>query len=142
MIKNMSRNALKLLVSFIFTGFAISNDLHATDGGTVFKQNCAVCHSTGDNVITGPGLKGVMDRVPAKPTKEEWLLHWIKNATKIKASGDAYATTLDAKFPSGNMSEFEFLSDDEIKAVIEYIKNPPPPPGPPTGDNIANKGGE
>ena len=123
MIKNMSRNALKLLVSFIFTGFVISNNIHAADGGTVFKQNCAVCHSTGDNKITGPGLKGIADRAP----KGTWLHDWIKNNNKVIASGDAYAAKLVAANGSDAMSEFDFLSDEDIAAVIEYIKNPPAP---------------
>ncbi|MGZ6488406.1 MAG: cytochrome c3 family protein [Bacteroidia bacterium] len=124
MIKNMSRNALKLLVGFIFTGFFISNDLHAADGGTVFKQNCAVCHSTGDNKLTGPGLKGIGDRAP----KGTWLHDWIKNNNKVIASGDAYAAKLvAANGGTDAMSEFDFLSDEDINAVIEYIKNPPAP---------------
>lgn len=129
MIENMSRNALKLLVSFIFTGFVISNnDLYAGDGGTVFKQNCAVCHSLGDNKITGPGLKGVMDRVPPSPTKEQWLHNWIKNNNKVISSGDAYAAKLvSANGGADGMSEFEFLSDDDITSLITFIKNPPAP---------------
>ncbi len=135
----MSRNALKLLVSFIFTGFVISNNLHAADGGTVFKQNCAVCHSLGDNKITGPGLKGIADRAP----KGDWLHNWIKNNNKVIASGDAHAAQLvAANGGTDAMSEFEFLSDEEITAVIEYIKNPPPPPTPPGGDKNASAGGE
>src|ERR1700758_3348376 len=124
MIKNMSRNALKLLVGFIFTGFVISHNLHAADGGTVFKQNCAVCHSLGDNKITGPGLKGIADRAP----KGDWLHNWIKNNNKVIASGDAYAAKLvSANGGTDGMSEFEFLSDDDINAVIGFIKNPPAP---------------
>src|ERR1035437_8228376 len=105
MIKNMSRNALKLLVGFIFTGFVISNNLYA-DGRTVFKQNCAVCHSLGDNKLAGPGLKGIAERAPGG----DWLHNWIKNNNKVISSGDDYA----AKLVSANggkdlMSEFEFL---------------------------------
>lgn len=118
----MSRNALTLLVGFIFTGFVISNNVHAADGKTVFKQNCAVCHSLGDNKITGPGLKGIADRAP----KGNWLHDWIKNNNKVIASGDAHAAQLvAANGGTDGMSEFEFLSDDEIAGVIEYIKNPP-----------------
>jgi hypothetical protein len=118
----MSRNALTLLVGFFFTGFVISNNLHAADGGTVFKQNCAVCHSLGDNKITGPGLKGIADRAP----KGNWLHDWIKNNNKVIASGDAYAAKLvAANGGADGMSEFEFLSDEEINSVVEFIKNPP-----------------
>ena len=120
----MSRNALKLLVGFIFTGFVISNNLHAADGGTVFKQNCAVCHALTDQKLTGPGLKGIADRAP----KGDWLNNWVKNNNKVIASGDAYAAKLVAANGGVDaMSEFDFLSDDDIKAVVEYIKAPPAP---------------
>ncbi len=119
----MYRNALKFLVSsLIFTGFVISNNLHAADGKAVFKQNCAVCHTTTDQKITGPGLKGVVDRVP----KGDWLFKWVKNSEKMIKSGDAEAVKIFKENGNASMTVFEgTLSDDEINAVIEYIKNPP-----------------
>lgn len=126
MHKNMSRTSLKLLLGLVFVGLFFSKTASAADGKAIFKANCSVCHYVDkDQILTGPGLKGLFDRIPAKPTKEEWLHKWIKNATKVKASGDPYATALDAKFPSGTMSEFEFLSDEDINLVIAYIKAPP-----------------
>lgn len=122
MVKNLSRNALRILVSFVFAGFVISNNLHAADGKTVFKQNCAVCHTLTDQRLTGPGLKGVTDRVP----KGDWLFNWVKNTEKMLKSGDAYANKIYKEYGGATMNVFEgTLSDEDIKAVIEYIKNPP-----------------
>ena len=135
----MSRNALKLLVSFIFTGFVISNNLHAADGGTVFKQNCAVCHSLGDNVITGPGLKGIVDRAP----KGDWLFNWVRNSEKMIKSGDPEANKIFKEYKGVSMTVFEgTISDDDIKAVVEYIKNPPAPKLAVTGPAEKTEGGE
>jgi mono/diheme cytochrome c family protein len=140
MIKSTSRSALVLLVSFFLTGFVITNKLIAADGKAIFKQNCAVCHSLGDNKITGPGLKGVMDRVPKD---NDWIFHWVKNAEKVIKSGDTYANKI-YKENGTMMTVMEgTLSDDDVRAVIEYIKNPPPTPGStPGGAAVASTSAE
>lgn len=127
MHNNMSHFSLKSLFGAVFLLFAFSFGLKAQDGAKIFKQNCAVCHTLTDQKLTGPGLAGVFDRVP-KPA-DEWLIKWIKNNNKVIASGDAYAKKLVADNGGADaMSEFEFLSDDEVKALVEYIKAPPAPP--------------
>ena len=109
------------IFSFLFLSFIFSsNNLSAADGAKIFKQNCAVCHSLGTNKITGPGLAGVMSRVPS----EDWLKKWIKNNEALIKSGDAYAVNM-SKFDASAMTIFEFLSDEEIDAVIAHIKAPP-----------------
>ena len=87
------------------------------DGQKLFRQNCAVCHATTGLPITGPGLAGIMDRVPS----EDWLHKWIRNAEAVKKSGDPYALKIDNQYAS-NMTPFEFLTDDEISAIIDYVK--------------------
>jgi len=114
------------IFSFLFLAFIFSsNNLSAADGAKIFKQNCAVCHSMGTNVLTGPGLSGVMTRVPS----EDWLKKWIKNNEALIKSGDAYANKVYNDNGKKPMTVFEFLSDEEITAVIEYIKAPPAPTG-------------
>lgn len=126
MHNNMSHFSLKSLFGAVFLFFAFSFGLKAQDGAKIFKQNCAVCHSLTDQKLTGPGLAGVANRVP-KPV-DEWLTAWIKNNNKVIASGDAYAKSLVAANGGVDaMSEFEFLSDADLKALIEYVKAPPAP---------------
>lgn len=86
------------------------------DGQKLFRQNCAVCHALTTTPIVGPGLTGVMSRVPSK----EWMHKWIKNADAMKKSGDPYATKID-KENTGTMTVFSFLSDDQVDAIIDYI---------------------
>lgn len=88
------------------------------DGKKLFRQNCAVCHSTGTAEGTGPGLEGVMSRIPS----EEWLHKWIKNADAVKKSGDVYAVKLDKKYPFATMNIFTHLKDEEINAIIDYLE--------------------
>lgn len=110
------------IFSFLFLAFIFSsNNLSAADGAKLFKQNCAVCHSMGTNKLTGPGLAGVMTRVPS----EDWLKKWIKNNQAVIASGDAYAVKIYEEYGKAQMTVFEFLSDEEIDAIIGYIKAPP-----------------
>ena len=109
-----------LLFSFIFNINSVSAQ---PDGAKLFKQNCAVCHSLGSNKITGPGLAGVASRVP-QPA-DEWMHKWIKNNDKVRKSGDAYGNKIYQDNGAAQMTTFEFLSDEEISAIITYAKNPP-----------------
>lgn len=124
MHKHMSHFSLKSLFGAVFLVFAFSFGLKAADGKKIFKQNCAVCHDLGDKKITGPGLAGLAGRVP-QPANE-WLAKWIKNNNNVIASGDAYAKQLVAANGGVDaMSEFEFLTDEEVKSLVEYIVAPP-----------------
>lgn len=102
-------------ISFLFFQF----DSYSQDGKTIFKANCAACHSTGANKIVGPGLEGVNDKY-----SKEWLLSWTKNSTEFIASGDADAITA---FETGGkipMQSFETtLADEDIVAVFDYLKD-------------------
>jgi mono/diheme cytochrome c family protein len=109
-----------LLLSFFFS----VNKSFAADGEKIFKQNCAVCHSMGSNVITGPGMQGVMSRVPS----EKWMHDWIKDNKAMIKAGDEYAVKVYNDNGKKEMSTFAAtLSDEDIDAVITYIKTYVPP---------------
>ena len=115
---------LLAIISFLFLSFVFSiNSASAQDGEKIFKQNCAVCHSLGTNKITGPGLAGVATRVPG----DAWLSKWIKNNKAVISSGDTYANKVFNDNGKVDMTTFTDLKDDEIAALIKYIKNPPKP---------------
>lgn len=135
---NKPRKQILAIFSFLFLSFIFSsNNVSAADAAKIFKQNCAVCHSLGTNKLTGPGLSGVASRVPS----DDWLKSWIKNSSAMIKSGDAYANKIYNENGQAQMSAFEFLSDDELTSLIEYIKNPPTEPTKdnktPTGDGVA-----
>lgn len=137
-MKYISRNSLNLLLGLILVGFVSAGRLSAaSDGKTIFKQNCAVCHTLTDQKLTGPGLAGVENRAP----KGDWLFNWVKNNDKMIKSGDAYANAVFKANGGAQMTVFEgVLSDDEIKTVVEFIKHPPAPAAPNvvTSTNNAN----
>jgi cytochrome c2 len=123
-----SKTQIFAIFSFLFLSFLFSvNQSFAADGEKIFKQNCAVCHSLGTNKLTGPGLEGVMSRVPS----EKWLFDWIKNNKAMVAAGDQYAVKVFNENNKADMTVFaSTLSDEDINAVIGFIKAPPAPKGP------------
>lgn len=128
MKNQISRIPLKALITLCFTVFIFNSQLNAQDGAKLFKQNCAVCHASHtDQKLTGPGLKGLFDRVP----KGDWLTKWIINSEKMIKSGDAYANKIYNENGKAAMTVFEGqLDEKQVASIIEYIKAPLPVVGP------------
>ncbi|MBL7923161.1 MAG: c-type cytochrome [Bacteroidia bacterium] len=105
----------KLLVLFLIVIFQTPL-VAQPDGAALFKANCTACHVTGEDVVVGPGLKNVHLKY-----KEDWLIKWIKNSQAMVKAGDAQAVKVYEQFNKVAMPAFS-LSDDEVKAVIAYIK--------------------
>ncbi len=126
MENHTTRVPLKALIAAILTVFFFSADLQAQDGEKLFKQNCAVCHSShSDKKLTGPGLAGIFDRAP----KGDWLKHWILNNQKVIKSGDAYANKIYNQYGKATMNVFEGqLTEQDVDAILKFIAGPPPGP--------------
>src|SRR5436190_21627929 len=91
MKKQFTRTPAKAVIALVLAVFTFSTGMKAQDGAKLFKQNCAVCHASHtDQKLTGPGLKGVSDRVPPG----DWMHKWILNTEKMIKSGDAYANKI------------------------------------------------
>lgn len=89
-------------------------------GQEIFETNCVSCHDI-DKKKVGPALKGISERRDI-----DWIIKFVKAPQKTIESGDEYAVALYDEFKSsGFMPNHNFLKDDDIKAVVEYIKNPP-----------------
>ncbi|MBC8084330.1 MAG: cytochrome c, partial [Hymenobacter sp.] len=73
-------------------------------GDALFKGNCAQCHAVKDKVV-GPALGGITKRRTVA-----WLIPWIKNSSKVVASGDEYAVKLYNEYQKQQMPSFQ-LSD-------------------------------
>ena len=83
-------------------------------GDALFKGNCAQCHAINEQVV-GPALAGITKRRPIS-----WLIPWIKNSSKVVASGDEYAVAIYNKYNKQQMPSFG-LSDKEITSIIAYV---------------------
>lgn len=86
------------------------------EGESLFKNNCATCHAATDEIIVGPGLKGITQRRPV-----EWIVTWVNNPQKVIASGDKYAVDLYNKFNKTQMTAFPNLKEEDIKAILSYV---------------------
>lgn len=93
--------------------------IHAQpDGEKLFQRNCAVCHTMTDEILTGPGLAGVTDRVPVG----NWLKNYILNNERMIKAGDPYAVKIYNQYKKAAMTVFEgALTDNEVNAIIKYI---------------------
>ena len=98
-------------------------------GQTLFVNNCAQCHAINE-VVVGPALAGITKRRPVS-----WLIPWVKNSSKIVASGDDYAVAVFNKFNKQQMPSFA-LSDEEITSVLAYVNWEEEHRGVPTADAV------
>ncbi|NKI89886.1 c-type cytochrome [Hymenobacter artigasi] len=85
-------------------------------GDALFKGNCAQCHAVNEQVV-GPALGGLTNRRPMS-----WILPWVKNSSKVVASGDEYAVAVFNKFNKQQIPSFA-LSDKEITSIVAYINS-------------------
>ena len=83
-------------------------------GDALFKNNCAQCHAVNEKVV-GPALKGITQRRPVS-----WLIPWIKNSSKLVASGDEYAVKIYNEYQKQQMPSFA-LSDKEITSILAWV---------------------
>ena len=83
-------------------------------GDALFKGNCTQCHAINEQVV-GPALSGITKRRTIA-----WLIPWIKNSSKVVASGDEYAVAIYNKYNKQQMPSFA-LSDKEITSIFAYI---------------------
>lgn len=110
------------LASIVFSSLLLLSvfGAQAQDGEKLFKQNCATCHRIDDKKMVGPGLAGIEERAPSV----EWIIKWVKGPAAMIASGDEYANSIKDVDPS-MMTDFGYLEDEQILAILDYVKNPP-----------------
>ncbi len=87
----------------------------ASNGQTIFNNQCAVCHTIGGGPKIGPDLKGVTTLRPAT-----WLAQWIADPGKLVAANDPTATALVQQF-NGVVMPTLGLSASQVQDVIAYL---------------------
>lgn len=110
---NKDRTMKKLIIIAVTLGFAAALNAMATDAKTNWDTLCAKCHGEDGKGQTKMGQKlGVKDLTDAKvqaELKDDVAFKTIKEGKK-----DADGKTL--------MKAFDTLSDDEIKALVAYVR--------------------
>lgn len=96
-------------------GSEISSDSEQIQAGKIlFENNCSTCHSFQQNGI-GPNLSGVTHNV-----ETVWVKNFIRDPSKIIASGDPRALSLVEKYKA-HMPPFAGLSEEELDALLAYL---------------------
>ncbi|NOT51846.1 MAG: cytochrome c [Chitinophagaceae bacterium] len=85
------------------------------DGKKLFNSTCASCHIVGKDAV-GPALLAVEERGPWKDSLK--LYEYIRYPESVK---DKYIDSLRKVYPTRHMG-FPNLTDDEIKAILRYIR--------------------
>jgi mono/diheme cytochrome c family protein len=134
MKKRISRKFIKSVLALIIAVSSLPATAQSPEGEKLFKQNCAVCHTSHtDQKLTGPGLKGVFDRAP----KGDWMKRWILDNQKVIKSGDAYANKIYEENGKAQMNVFAGqLDDKQVDDIIKFLKGPAP-----EGPKVAAGGG-
>lgn len=90
--------------------------LTVPDGKALFQAKCSSCHYASDQYGTGPGLKGVLSRIPAG----NWKYDFVQNPAAVIKAGDPYISSLyPSKFKTV-MTGFPDLTPLEIDAALAY----------------------
>ena len=87
------------------------------EGKALFRNNCASCHAVNKELV-GPPLKGAENNVADKKI----LYAWIRNNQAVLRSGDPYYNGLFLRYNKTPMMVFPDLTDDEITAILKYIR--------------------
>jgi cytochrome c553 len=112
------RNVKRTLLSALFfLLLSVGNKLTAQDGGAIFQNNCASCHSVTKN-LTGPALAGLESRGPWSDRKK--LYAWVHNPAGFMAN-DPYTQGLKAQYGGVVMTAFPDLTEKEIDAIVDFV---------------------
>jgi mono/diheme cytochrome c family protein len=111
---NTGQTMKKLILITATLGFAAALSASAADGKTNWDSLCAKCHGADGKGQTTMGKKlGIKDLTDAKvqgELKDDTIAKTIKEGVK-----DKDGKTL--------MKAFDTLSDDETKALVQYVRS-------------------
>nr|WP_254089581.1 c-type cytochrome [Dawidia soli] len=96
-------------------------------GESLFNANCKACHRVHQKLV-GPALAGVHDRAPSI----DWIKAFVKNSSKVIASGDEYANKLYNEYNKTQMTAFSSFKDEDIMNILAYVKAETDKPATPT----------
>lgn len=84
-------------------------------GEYFFSKHCAACHTIGDGDRIGPDLAGVTSRRDGA-----WLTRFISAPDAMRASGDATARALSAKYTPAIMPKLG-VDPADVAQILSYI---------------------
>lgn len=101
---------------------APTRTLDAQETAAYFKSNCASCHTIGGGRLTGPDLKGVIERAQKAGKDRDWLVAFILDPQRIVNSGDAYAAQLLQEARGVVMPKIVGLDTEKAEFLVDLIE--------------------
>ena len=89
---------------------------NADQGQETFQTRCSMCHTIGGGRLVGPDLFGIEER-----HSEAWIIQFVQRSQQMVAAEDPDAVALFEEY-LGMVMPDQPLSDDEVRAVITYIR--------------------
>lgn len=89
-------------------------------GEQLYAKYCQPCHNIGGK-LTGPGL-GCIEMGENRRTRE-WLIKFTRNSQKMIRDGDTLAVCNWNRYKPVLMNSFQFLSDEQINQIFDYISS-------------------
>ncbi|MCD9017447.1 c-type cytochrome [Parachryseolinea silvisoli] len=125
MIKKFTASACKFTLVLVFALLTFSTNAQSIStepaaisaGESLFNANCKACHRVHQKLV-GPALAGVYDRTPSI----DWIKSFVKNSSKVIASGDDYANKLYNEYNKTQMTAFSSFKDEDIMNILAYVK--------------------
>ncbi|MBS1668682.1 MAG: cytochrome c [Bacteroidetes bacterium] len=90
------------------------NEKMAAAGQAIYGSKCFACHKLTNELLVGPGWKGVTDR-----RTPEWIMNWITN-TKVMIDKDL-AAQADMAVCLIRMPNQD-LTDEQARDVLEFMR--------------------
>src|SRR5450432_3728498 len=113
----MKIKILNIIVLCIFFTALKSTALPLDEGKNIFTARCMACHKI-DKDFAGPALANVDQRHTT-----DWIIKFVRSSQKVIKSGDTSALALFSKFNGTIMPDHPDLTSDNIKSIVEYIKD-------------------
>ena len=104
--------AVPLLLAALLAAQATSEEAIA-----FFKRNCVSCHTIGGGRLTGPDLKGVLER-----RDRAWLTTFVTDPKAVLDSGDPYARTLLEEARGAVMPTLPGMTRDLAGKLLDLIQ--------------------
>lgn len=104
----------------------VSNDISLVAAEALYQQNCAACHGAnleGQGNWRAPGPDGRLPAPPHDETGHTWHHSDDVLFNYTKLGGTALMAQQGIEFDSGMPAFEDQLTDDEIWAILNYIKS-------------------
>ena len=109
---------MRVILASITALLLASGGAVADDGAALFAKNCLMCHQSGAAGLPGqfPRLAGRVGPLAGKPEGRAYLID-------VLTYGMAGSITVDQQPIIGVMPSFQLLSDEDVAALLTYLRD-------------------